>query len=334
MAPTGKRVVSSLPPEAQLTAQKLVRLGWPEGTWRYIEDYPLPDPASGIQVRDKSSLAPGENIALYAENMTHGDIFPPVVITADDHLLDGRTRNLAKRKITRKGMTPVFNAIVLQENFADATTAQMDRFYILGAVLNRHGEKLSSKNIEGLISQVWHEGMSQTDLARMLGVHSATVKSVVNAKKGRLRLEELGVDAKSLNRTNLTHFETKGRNLYDAPLKQVAEIAIQAGFSGPETGDLLNELNELHDEDRQLELLAGVRQSRRLQIDGTARKNPLAVQAMRSMGWWKNYEADPSVLAETSGKTAKEAMVTRCYDTIATLRKLAQALENDLSDGK
>lgn len=338
MAPTGKRTVSSTPPQAQLTALKVERLGFTG--WRFLEDQPLPDPMGGLQVRDGSSLAPAGNVALYAENMKAEALFPPIVVTADGYQIDGRTRNLAKRSITRKGQTPTFDAIVLQENFEDATIALMDKFYALGMVLNDHGEKLSDKNKEAIISRVWHDGMSQIDLARLLGVHPNTVKSVVNAKKARERLAALNETAKSavdfstLNRTTLSQLETKGGKLYDRPFFETAKVAVAAGLDGAEVRELLGELNELHDEDRQMELLEGVKQQRKLQIDGTVRKNPLSIQAMRHMGWFKKYLDNPSVVAETSGIEAKQAMIDRSWEMAGFFRKLAQSMENELSDRK
>jgi CENP-B N-terminal DNA-binding domain len=336
MAPTGKRTVTSLPPQAQLTALKVERLAFTG--WRFLEDHPLPDAAGGIQVRDGSSLAPKGNVGLYAENMKAGDLFPPVVVTADGYQIDGRTRNLAKRSITRKGQTPVFDAIVLAENFEDITTAQMDKFYILAAVLNDHGEKLTDRNKEKVISQVWHDGMSQIDLARMLGVHPNTVKAVVNAKKARERLGKLAearqddTEFGKLNRTTLSVLETKGSKLYDRPFYEVAQVTVRAGMQGTEVSELLTELNELHDEDRQMELLEGVRQQRKLQIDGVVRSNPLATQAMRSMGWFKKYADDPSVLAATAGPQVKQDMIDRCWEISGLLRKLAQGMENELAE--
>src|SRR5712664_1182701 len=284
MAPTGKRVISSLPPQAQLTAQKLERLGFTD--WRFIEDHPLPDPAGGIQVRDESSLAPKGNVNLYAENMTTGDLFPPVVVTADGYQIDGRTRNLARRKITRKGQAPVFDAIVLRENFADATTAQLGRFYALAFVLNKHGEKLSDKNAEAVIKQIWQPGMSQIDLARQLGVHTVTVKAVVNALLAARRMEERGIDPSAFNRTVLIQFETKGKDLYEEPFKKTAEVAAKARLTGPEVAELMNELKELKTENSQLELLKGVAEQRKMQIDGVVKKNNLAIQAARNFAWF------------------------------------------------
>lgn len=341
MAPIGKRTVSSLPPQAQLTAQKLERLGFTG--WVFKEDHPLPDPAGGLQVRDGSSLAPAANVALYAENMKAGDLFPPVVVTADGYQIDGKTRNLAKRSITRRGQTPSFDAIVLRESFAEAgeSTALMDRFYSIGMVLNNHGEKLSDKNKEAIIARVWHDGMSQADLARLLNVHPNTVKAVVNAKKARERLEELNeaqsdkVDTASLNRTVLSTLETKGSKLYDKPFYETARVAIQAGMHDSEVRDLLGELNELHDEDKQLELLQGVRDQRRLQISGVAKKNPLTVQAMREFTWLRRYADDPTVLSPSNDSTeTKERFVREGYEAISVIRKAIAPVEADLSKEK
>ncbi len=331
---TARRSISSLPPHAQLVAQKLARHGWPEGTWLFFEDYPLPDPGQALQVRDETSLAPKGNIALYAENMRNGDLFPPIVSTRDGIEIDGLTRNLAKRRITPKGQVPVFDAFILQEDAQDATIAQRDRLYILGAVLNRHGEKLSDKNVENVIRQVWHKDMVQTDLARLLGVTANTVKLVVNAMTAEKRLAELGVDTSTLSKTVLGDLHTKGGKMYDGPFLKAAQIFVAARFTGPEARELLKELGELHTQEQQMELLTGVEQARRLQIDGVVRSNPLATQAMRHLKFFANHHDDYSALAETLGPEAQQAMIERGWLVVGVLRKLLTEMENKLGEGR
>ena len=336
MPPLGKRVITALPPEAQDFWQKLERLGFTD--MRYRESVALPDPYGGIQVRNSEEIAPTAKVNRYVELLQAGSPPPPVVVTSDGYQIDGRTRNLAKRKVTKKGENPAHSAIVLTENFNGASTATMNKFKIAATRLNLHGENMSDRDIETVIRDVYTDDMSQTDLARMLGVSPSTVKFVVNADKARQRIEKLNeslpanrqTDTGSLNKTVLYQLETKGKYMDDKPFAELAEVSVKAGLTGPEVTSLTRELNELRDRDRQLELLDGVRDQRKLQIDGVVKKNSLAVQSMRNLAWFDKYENDPTAILETGSRAAKGAQRDKIWKTIGTLRKAGQALDNDL----
>ena len=336
MASYGKRSIAGCPPYAQETALELVRLGFPENTWRFLEEVTVPDRNHRLQIRNDKDLAPAADINLYAENMRQGDQFPPMIVTGDEvpWLLDGNTRGEAVIKITPKGRTPVFPAFVLDATLEDATQATRDRFKVLQVAFNnKHGNKMSQADTEAAIRTLMHEGMSQNDMARLLHVHPHTVKAVQNAHRAAERLRSLNVDVTGLSRTQLEQIQVKAGGMMDAPFKELGEVASLSNMTGPETVDLIKELNDLKSESAQLRVLSGVREQRGPEITGMARSSSLANAANRNWGFFLKYSDTPTILAQTGTRAARELFVKRGWEAVAIQQKLLDAMEDELKKG-
>lgn len=334
MTSYGKRTIGGCPPWAQETALELVRLGWPENSaWRYLEEVDVPDRNHRHQVRNEADLAPTEDVNLYAENMRQGDQFPPLIITSDGWLIDGNTRAEAVYKLTPKGKRPVFPAIVLEATYEGATQATLDRFTVIGvAANNKHGKKMKAKDVETAIRTLMRDGVSQTDMARMLHVHVATVKNVQNAHKAAERLRDLGVDPTPLPRTTLAAMATQAGSMMDAPFREIGELATRSAMKAAEVTDLIREVNDVKSESSQMRILGGVRDSRVLQATGMAHSSTLANSVSRNWGFFLKHADNPSALAQTGTRLAREEFARRGHQAVAVQQKLLAALDAELEN--
>ena len=334
MTSYGKRTIGGCPPWAQETVLELVRLGWEENSaWRFLEEVDIPDRNHRHQVRNEADLAPIEDVNLYAENMRQGDRFPPLVITSDGYLIDGNTRAEAAMKLTPKGKRAIFPAVVLEAAYEGATQATLDRFTIIGvASNNKHGKKMKAKDVEAAIRGLMRDGVSQTDVARMLHVHANTVKNVHNAGLAAARLQKLGIDPTPLSRTTLAEMQTKGGVMMDAPFREIGDLAIRGGLKTAEVSDMIREVNDVKSETSQMRILDGVRESRTLQVSGITHSSSLANIANRSWGFFLKHADNPSVLAQTGTRLAREEWVRKGHQAVAVQQKALAAVEAELEN--
>ena len=331
----GRRSISTMPPAVQDIADSLAELGISADEWEYLDRYQVPPLGQNFQIRDSSSLAPDREASLYAENMRRGAKFPPLLLSADDVVLDGGTRQRALWKNTDGDEVPYFHVVRLREpyHFNDQTTAMTDRFTIIAAKLNgKHGRRLSDKNMQRVIESLMRQDYTLGDMAKMLGCSVQTVRNVVNARKGVNRLEMAGVSPKGLSATHLGIIATKGREFYDEPLKEAVHLAKAAKFTGPQLRSMLGELSELHDPGAQMEVLKGVREEHKLQVDGIVTTNTLATKADNRMSFFLDYADDPGLLVTTGGNEARKRQLERVLGTMKVLRVMAGVLDKPLQE--
>jgi hypothetical protein len=98
------------------------------------------DPTKHIQVRDEADVAPKETVEQLAVSMAYNAI-DPIVVTRDGALVNGHTRVKAAEKQNRRYLP----AIVIQIDYATASTEQQAKLMLLGATLNQQqGNRLKS----------------------------------------------------------------------------------------------------------------------------------------------------------------------------------------------
>src|SRR5208282_389398 len=205
--------ISSLPPQAQLTALRLAAAGYPEGTWVYSPNHDLADPGMGIQVRGDADRAPRHKVSQYADAMKDYTLkrdqllFPPGVFTSDDYLVDGWTRTEAARRLG--WMT--FPAFVLLDSYQGADEARLDKFALTAGALNLgHGNNLSTGDTERLILNV-SKGMdlsapgAPAEIAKRLGISRTWVGNLLNARTASELAVSLGIDLSGANWVTRTH---------------------------------------------------------------------------------------------------------------------------------
>ena len=145
--------------------------------WHIVENYELSRldlKSRQIQVRDTNNYAAPADVARYAVQMGH-TIFPPIIVTADDWLVDGNTRVAAR--FQRKDLT--CQAIVVDVQHAKTTEAQRHLIIALGAALNmKNGRPLTTSELRRNIEPMVRKGWINTAIAAALGVGGGIVNNV------------------------------------------------------------------------------------------------------------------------------------------------------------
>jgi hypothetical protein len=118
-------------------------------------------------------------------------IFPPIIVTTDDYLVDGNTRVAAR--VQRKDLT--CQAIVVDINYAKATEAQRQLIMALGASLNmKNGRPLTTKELRRNIEPMVRKGWINTAIAAALGVGGGIINNVRREIEALDRLKVVAVE--------------------------------------------------------------------------------------------------------------------------------------------
>ena len=294
-----------LPDIAKPTADLIERLGF---KWELDYEYPLPDLAQRLQIRDASHYAPTAQVAQYAAAMQRGDKFAPIVVTRDGHTVDGNTRVTAARKNKR----PDLPALILNVDYETATEAVRNRLRILGAGFNtRNGKGIDRNEITMAVKAVAGTGdYDATRVASLLGVTDATIQGIFAEQRAQERAEKLGVHLNgSVPSSQVRLLGQRSPKLNDEPFAAVTELTKDAGLGRPELRDLCNRIQAVGSDKEKLAIITEERQSREGQIaEYTAtgkKKPPVSGELRRKLGYVLTYESDPRALVEFNKDVAE-----------------------------
>jgi transcriptional regulator with XRE-family HTH domain len=334
------RKISSLPGQAQLTALRLAAAGYPEGTWYYSPNHNLADPGMGVQVRGDKDRAPRNKVKQYAGVMKDFTLnrdqllFPPVVFTSDDYLVDGWTRTEAARELD--WMT--FPAIVLLDSYQGADEARLDKFMLTGGALNLdHGNNLSIADTERLILNV-SKGLdlstpgAPAEIAKRLGISRSWVSNLLNARTAYERAERLGIDlshAPMITRTHMAYLGNNREKLSNPVFAELLKLMIDAKLSTTDTPPLARRVFAEEDEQKKLDLLAGERASLDGLITGHSTRPSDAARMRRALGNITKYRTNPGLAVEDNPANAglHEEVIDDAIAVLYTI-KSAQRKQN------
>lgn len=319
---------------SDLALAEIERAGF---TCTLVAEYDLTklDPSRRIQVRESEHYAPKDMCQRFAVQMDE-IAFPPIIVTHDDFLLDGNTRTGA-RKIRGDKFAPAY---VLDVDYdSPRTTAKQKRLLkILAATLNSNGGKqLTSQERAAVVREMVAEDYKNEEIARTLGVTSATVGHIKREITAETKLARVGLDSdfvKTLppaSKRALGNSTTVGLN--DVPFKALAELAVHAAFNASEINAAAKEAKETGSDTTAMDLLAKLRDENSTRIAEVARtgvgKPPLARQLRQHLGNVTKFQGREVELLETTRDDAVVAdhiaALTTSIAVLTTVLKLQEA---------
>lgn len=221
-------------PETQIKDKVLVEIERLNFDYHEVSQYDLANLSTErrVQVREINHYAPRENVDQYAIQMGES-VFPPVVVTNDGWIIDGNTRVGARLKRKEK-FTP---AIIVDVDWAAANPKQRDMLYALAATLNAQGgQRLTSKETRSIAERLINLGWKSEQIGRAIGLKSSGVTAVKQELEAVAKLNRVGLDfngaAKGASLRALGNKDVVSLN--DVPFKELAELAVDAGFNAGE----------------------------------------------------------------------------------------------------
>jgi hypothetical protein len=283
---------------AKPTADLIEKFGF---TWEFDFEYPTPDPAKRVQIREEKHYVPREMVMRIAAAMTRREKFPPIVVTKDGYLVDGNTRTQA----ARYNKYPTVQALVLQDSYEGATEKVSRRLHLLGAAFNaRHGRGIDREEVRKAVEFIGQDPTYDgTRIAALIGVTDGTVKSILAEMKARARAESVGIHLNgSVAATPLRILGQASEKLNDAPFRAVAELAQDTGMAPGELREVIKQMHETKSDDGAVSVVEEQRKARREQIaeyraSGKS-KPPAAAKLRQRLGFILEFESNPRELLE------------------------------------
>ena len=233
-----------------------------------IDDIAKGKDARRIQVRDNydpRERQRKDKIREFATLMAAGVEFPPIVVTADNYIVDGNTRVYAL--LTMKDGRPTFPALVLDAKWqVDDDRKRIELEYLAGRLNTGGPQPLTPGERRRLVYHLFRNGFTNESIYEAFGIPKAACTDIRNELAGGQRLERVGIPP---NGAGPNAFKTNTRaalgrqdvqSLNDPPFKALALIAKEAHLAAPEIISLAKEVRSLGTEAEQLEKLATVRE--------------------------------------------------------------------------
>lgn len=266
-----------------------------------------------VQVREVKHYNPRELVERYAVQMSE-TAFPPIVVTADGWLVDGNTRTEARKRIRKEKFSP---ALVLDVAYETATAKQKRYLNILAGTLNANsGLALTSKEGRLLAVDMIAEGFKAEQIARALGIKPAGVTQVKKEIEAEAKLKRVGLGTNgSLKGASLRALGAKDvLALNDAPYRELAKLAADAGFNASEISSTAREIKETGADDASIKRIEELRvemndRIREHELTGVG-KPPVSRQLRQHLGYVAKFVGREQELIETDPKVSEKHVET------------------------
>lgn len=257
-----------------------------------------------IQVRETRNLSPQSLVQQYSIQLKQS-VFPPIIVSADDWIADGNTRIRAARLAKLR----FFPAIVIRENYGDASPKDQLRFEVLAATLNNQsGQRQSPKELRELVQKLVAENYRVEQIARIAAAKSSLINQVRYEVAAHDRLAHVGLQNGSVRAMGVS-LRALGRPivvaLNDAPFKAIAELTMDAGLNAREIFDFAKQVKSTGSDASGLKLLAELREEFSDRIAKHRReagpsKPPEARMLRQHLGFIHKFESEAGALVETN----------------------------------
>lgn len=296
-------------------AIEIERLGF---SWHEVAEYDLSllDKSRRIQVRDEKNYAPKAMQDRFAVQM--GEVvFPPGVITQDNWIVDCNTRVGARLQRGDKFM----HMLVVEVDWDGARTTESDRLKLraLAAILNSNGGKpLEKTEAERSVRDMIKLDWKPEQIARTLGLPPNRIALIKRQMAGEERLAKVGFETDlAVRPASLRALGNAAvRALNDTPYKELAELAVDAGFRADEINAAAKEAKETGSDTGAIEHIRKLRtasEARIVEHRATGAGMPPASSKLRtSLGFLLGHVGRPAELLERSS----DASVVREHEDV------------------
>lgn len=304
---------------------EIERLGF---TWREDAAYDLErlDVKRRVQVRESKNYAPREQVERYAIQMGES-VFPPVIVTKDDWIVDGNTRVGAS--LVRK--QKFFPAIVLDVSY-DTEKAKRPLLDALAATLNsQNGEPLTARERRTVAAKFIELAWKPDQIARAIGVKPATLTQVKQELDALRMMNDVGMSNGHLSAAALRSLGKKPAiHLNKKPYRDLAELAESAALNSSEITDIAKTAKDTGSDDDAVEVIAKAKTEfaeriRERTLTGAV-KPPLARQLRQHLGFVTRFDSGVTEIIETNPAVAAQH--------IQALEKAVDVLTRALAEQK
>jgi hypothetical protein len=300
---------------------EIERLGF---AWTEVAQYDLSrlDINRRVQVRESAHYAPKDQVERYAIQMAEAQ-FPPVIVTADNWIVDGNTRVGAcdKRKVK------FFPAVVLDVGWENASATQRNELLALAATLNAvNGQPLTAKETREVAARFIELGWKTEQIGRAIGLRPGGVTQVRKEIDAAKKLQRVGMDANgSLKGASLRALGGKEvLSLNDVPFKELAALAGDAGMNAGEITATAKDARESGSDAAAIKLIGDMRTEfvdRIKQRELTGKGHPPASRQLRQhLGFVTKFAGIEHELVENnpddSVRQAHRATIQKAIDVL------------------
>jgi hypothetical protein len=291
---------------------EIERLGF---GWTEVADFDLTRidrQARSVQVREFVHYAPKDAVERYATQMGE-TAFPPIIVTADDWIVDGNTRVEAKL-LRKEKFSP---AIVLDVKWAGASHKQQNLLHALAATLNAmNGTPLTAQETRKAAARLVELGWKIEQIARAIGLAPGSVTAVKKEIEAAAKLERVGMDPNgSLKGASLRALGAKDVvGLNDIPFRELAKLSADAGLNASEITSTAKEAKATGSDTAAVDLLTKLRTEhgdriRERELTGVG-KPPVARQLRQHLGYVTKFAGREQELIETDPKVSAKHVET------------------------
>lgn len=299
-------------------------------TPKYEEDYDLTKllDQDRLQVRVEANVAPSFMVNRMAHQMAQSK-FPPIIVTADDKLVDGNTRRRANRKRDNR----FFPAWVIPISYTDAEEKLRERLVFLGRLLNNsNGQPLGHAEQHAMARGAIDLGMNNAQITGTVGISAAVVRNVRREMRGERAVQRVGIDPATLDSKALGAVgEFEG--IHDEPLREIVTLAKDAKLGVREIKTVGVDVARAGSDETAVRIVKQVRESSAQRINdvasGAAGKPPAARLLRQRLGFIT--QRDPAVMVETNASEMR-GHLEQVEQSIGILQEVARLQEAKAED--
>jgi hypothetical protein len=315
---------SSTGPSWDSIIKEIERVGFHDHTLVAEYDLHLLDEEHRVQVREDQHYAPKHMVDRFAVQMNES-VFPPIVVTEDNYLVDGSTR-VGARKQREDRFAPAF---VIAVRYGDPRTSEEKKLLlkVLAATLNSNGGKqLEKKESMAAVRHMIALEYKNDEIARTLGVSPNMVTRAKAERTAETKLDHVGLGESFYKDMRPTSKRALGRgaavDLNDLPFKALAELSVDAGLNATEVAAVAKKVKDTGSDTAAMDALTELRAENATRIAEVARtgsgRPSVAGQLRQHLGFVvKHSERD---MIETSPDVTKvvehQELIRRSIDML------------------
>jgi hypothetical protein len=285
-----------------------------------------------VQVRDTEHYAPKAQVSQYAIQM--GEVqFPPIIVSRNNWLVDGNTREEAK-KMRKEKFTP---AIVIDADYGKDPKTDA-KFHALAATMNQTGgQRLTPVEAKNVTRTLVEQGWKTDQIGRAVGVKPSQVSNVRREVAAEEKFAKVGFkDMKKLGGPLTRAFgDANITSLNDIPYKNLAELARDANLNVTEVREHATEMKKTGSDAGMITYIDAKRAEMEERIKEHALigngKPPASSQLRRHLGFVNAHASNPNALVERS-VAAMADHLKAVEDAIAVLQAVSVLQEAAIND--